>query len=129
MGLLEAHFGRVLQFPGSRNRGLVLRWRWGHQGQCLGWSPPRFPVPRRYMWPLFARLQGEWEDLILRVQDVEASDPELFSSLREYGRVGSQRMNRMQRLWLFSTMFLGGRNTSRRLTLNLLIIKVLAPIT
>ena len=81
------------------------------------------------MWPLFARLQDEWEDPVLRAQGEEAPDLELSSSLRGYGRVGSQHMNRMQRLWLFRSMFLDGRNKARILTLNLLIIKVLAPIT
>ena len=129
MGLLEALLDWVLRFPGSKSRGQVLRRRWEYQGQCPGWNPPRFPVPRHYMWPLFARLRDEWEDLILRAQGEEASDLELFSSLRGYGRVGSQRMNRMQRLWLFRRIFLDGRNKARMLTLNLLIIKVLAPIT
>ena len=119
----------VLRFVGSGSRGLVLQWKWGYQGQCPGWNLPRFPLPRHYMWPPFARLQDEWEDPVLRAQGEEASDLELSSSLRGCGRVGSQRMNRMQRLWLFRTMFLDGRNKARILTLNLLIIEILAPIT
>ena len=98
MGLLEALLGWFLRILGLRSRQLVLQWRWGCRGQCPGWNPPGFPVPRHYMWPLFARLQDEWEDSILRAQGEGASDLELFSSLLVCGRVGSQRMNRMRRL-------------------------------
>ena len=81
------------------------------------------------MWPLFVHLQAEWEDPILRAQGEEASGLELFSWLRGCGRVGSQRKNRMQRLFSFRRISLDGRDKTRRLTLNLLIIEVLAPIT